>query len=143
VRAWCRGDAAERQRDEERYLALLQSILKGGHLYYSTHYDLTHRAQKQHALRDDHQDKPMWERVPSLLFIYLFSYLIQVLLLFVIFKCIICILYFINFASFVQADQRFFWNRYLAQDFISSQVRAPHTAHRTRTHRTHCTAHTC
>jgi hypothetical protein len=72
----------ERQRDEERYLALLQSILKGGHLYYSTHYDLTHRAQKQHALRDDHQDKPMWER----------------------------------------ADQRFFWNRYLAQDFISSQL---------------------
>jgi hypothetical protein len=54
---------AERKRDEDRYLSLLQSILKGGHLYYSTHYDLTHRAQKQHALREQHQDKPMWERV--------------------------------------------------------------------------------
>jgi len=75
VRAWCRGDAAaERQRDEERYLALLQSILKGGHLYYSTHYDLTHRAQKQHALRDDHQDKPMWERVPHPFYLFIFFF---------------------------------------------------------------------
>ncbi len=89
--ACCRGDdAAERQRDEERYLALLQSILKGGHLYYSTHYDLTHRAQKQHALRDDHQDKPMWERVPSLLFLFIyfqrFYYLFIIIILIIIIK---------------------------------------------------------
>jgi hypothetical protein len=71
---------SERQRDEDRYLALLESLLKGNHFYYSNHYDLTHRAQKQHALRD--QDKPIWER----------------------------------------ADQRFFWNRYLVQDFITSQL---------------------
>lgn len=66
--AWCQALTdglrdAERQRDEEYYLSLLQAVLKGNHFYYSTHYDLTHRAQKQHALRDQHQDMLMWERV--------------------------------------------------------------------------------
>ncbi len=47
------------------YLKMLRSILKAGHFYYSSSYDLTNRIQKNRSLSNEDKSKPVWERVSS------------------------------------------------------------------------------
>lgn len=49
---------------------MLDAILKGGHLYYSRHYDLTNRLQKQHA----QQTQSAWERVRKISLLSFFPF---------------------------------------------------------------------
>ncbi|RIA87421.1 SacI homology domain-containing protein [Glomus cerebriforme] len=63
-------------QDEQRYLSLIESLLKSGSYYFSYTYDLTHTLQRQTQLTT----KPLWQRADDRFFWnrYLHSKLIEI-----------------------------------------------------------------